>query len=119
VGILIDQNPAVGGVFVDFFGRPAATAAGAAAFALRTGAAVVPAFCYRRADDTLMVQVFPRVPVENTGDRERDILVNTQRFTAVIEEQVRERPDLWLWIHRRWMARPPGERAASQGRPDA
>jgi KDO2-lipid IV(A) lauroyltransferase len=44
-----------------------------------------------------------------TGDLEADILANTQQFTSLIEEYVRNYPEQWLWVHRRWKTRPPGE----------
>jgi KDO2-lipid IV(A) lauroyltransferase len=110
VGILLDQNAGDEGLFVDFFGRPASTAPGAAAFALRTGAPVLPSFGWRNADDTHTAVIEPPLPVIRTGDREQDLLVNTARFTKVIEERIREHPAQWFWLHKRWKSRPPGER---------
>jgi KDO2-lipid IV(A) lauroyltransferase len=111
VGILMDTNMTPPeGVFVDFFGMPACTASGLARIALRTDAAVVPGFTlwdpvlrkYRLRFD-------PPVPLVRTGNNEQDILANTQRFTKVIEDFVRRYPDQWLWVHRRWKTRPPGQ----------
>lgn len=110
VGILMDQNvtpPA--GVFVDFFGQPAATASGMARVALRTDAAVVPGFTLW--DDELRkyrIHFEPAVPLARTGDEERDVIENTARFTRVIEEFARRYPEQWLWVHRRWKTRPEG-----------
>ena len=113
VGILADQNtqPAEG-VFVDFFGIPACTTAGIARFALHTGAAVVPAFVHWD-DKTRKYRLCfdPEVELMRSGDDATDIRENTQRFTRVIENYVRRYPDQWLWVHRRWKARPPGEPA--------
>ncbi len=111
VGILIDTNMTPPeGVFVDFFGIPACTASGLARIALRTDAAVVPGFTiwdpvlrrYRLRFD-------PAVPLIRTGNNEADIIANTAHFTRVIEEVVRRYPDQWLWVHRRWKTRPPGQ----------
>jgi Kdo2-lipid IVA lauroyltransferase/acyltransferase len=111
VGILMDTNMTPPeGIFVDFFGMPACTASGLARIALRTDAAVVPGFTlwdpvlrkYRLRFD-------PAVPLVRTGNNEEDILANTQRFTKVIEDFVRRYPDQWLWVHRRWKTRPPGQ----------
>ncbi|MGH9776960.1 MAG: lysophospholipid acyltransferase family protein [Candidatus Acidiferrales bacterium] len=112
VGILMDQNVLEGdaNVFAPFFGRLASTTAGLARFALRTEAAVVPAFVLW--DDKLgkyRLRFDPALELVRTGDDERDIAENTARFNCVIEDYIRRYPDQWLWIHRRWSTRPPGE----------
>ena len=112
VGILIDQNAGDEGVFVNFFGHLASTAPGAAAFALRTGAAVLPAFGWRNPDDTHTGFIGESVPLIRTGDRERDLLANTAQYTKIVEQQIREHPGQWFWLHRRWKSRPPEERRA-------
>lgn len=110
VGILADQNmiPAEG-VFVDFFGRPACTTTAPARFARQTGAAIV--FGLAIWDEKLKKYRLRFVPVPwiRREDAEEEILVNTANFTRLIEEHVREYPDQWLWVHRRWKTRPPGE----------
>jgi KDO2-lipid IV(A) lauroyltransferase len=111
VGILADNNtqPAEG-VFVDFFGIPACTTAGLARFALHTGAAVVPGFLHwDNAIRKYRLCFEPQVELLRTGDDAADIRENTQRFTQVIENYVRRYPDQWLWVHRRWKTRPPGD----------
>lgn len=111
VGILMDTNMTPPqGVFVDFFGIPACTASGLARIALRTDAAVVPGFTIW--DDSLgkyKLRFDPAVELVRTGDLEADIVANTQKFTKVIEDYVRRYPEQWLWVHRRWKTRPPGE----------
>ena len=111
VGILMDTNMTPPeGVFVDFFGITACTASGLARIALRTDSAVVPGFTlwdpvlrkYRLRFD-------PALKLQRTGNNEEDILANTQLFTKVIEDFVRRYPDQWLWVHRRWKTRPPGQ----------
>ena len=111
VGILADQNTQVTeGVFVDFFGIPACTTAGLARFALHTGAAVVPVFVHwDAATRKYRLCFYPEVELVRTGDAATDIRENTQRFTRVIEDYVRRYPDQWLWVHRRWKTRPPGD----------
>jgi len=107
----IDQNSTRGlGVFVDFFGIAASTNAGMARIALRTDAPIVPAFIVREGRSARhRVHVLPILEVERTGDPVEDVRRNTQRFTAVFEEMVRRHPDQWLWMHKRWKTRPPGE----------
>jgi KDO2-lipid IV(A) lauroyltransferase len=111
VGILADQNTLPEeGVFVQFFGIPACTTAGIARIALRSGAAVVPAFCVWEKELRKFRIVYAReleFPVN--GDTERDVQAATQQMASVIENYVRQYPDQWLWIHRRWKTRPPGE----------
>jgi KDO2-lipid IV(A) lauroyltransferase len=111
VGILADNNTLLAeSVFVDFFGIPASTTAGLARFALHTGAAVVPGFLHWDKDIRKYRLCFePEVELSRTGDDTADIRENTQRFTRVIENYVRRYPDQWLWVHRRWKTRPPGD----------
>jgi Kdo2-lipid IVA lauroyltransferase/acyltransferase len=111
VGILMDQNMTPEqGVFVDFFGIPACTSTLLARMALRTEAAVVPAFCLW--DPTLRryrVRFEPAMETVRTGNEEADIQANTAAYTRVIEDYARRYPDQWLWVHRRWKTRPPGK----------
>jgi len=113
VGILADQNtlPAEG-AFVDFFGKLACTTTGLARVALHTGAAVVPGYAYW--DESIQkyrLRFEPPVELIRTGDTERDVFENTQRFAKVIEEIIRKHPDQWVWVHKRWKTRPKGESA--------
>lgn len=105
VGILIDQNSSLDeGAFVDFFGVPACASLGFAKIAARSGATVIPGFAlWMEAERRYVLRFLP--PVEITGDAVAD----TQRLQKIIEAMIREFPDQWLWIHRRWKTRPPGE----------
>jgi KDO2-lipid IV(A) lauroyltransferase len=111
VGILADQNTMPEeGVFVDFFGKSACTTTGIARVALHTGAAVVPGYAYWDASSgKYRLRFEPPVELVRTGNTERDIFVNTQKFTKVIEEIVRKHPEQWVWVHARWKMRPKGE----------
>jgi KDO2-lipid IV(A) lauroyltransferase len=111
VGILMDTNMTPPqGVFVDFFGIPAFTASGLARIALRTDAAVVPGFTVWDPKLRKYILHFePAVELIRSDDNEADIVANTAKFTQVIEEIIRRYPDQWLWVHRRWKTRPPGE----------
>jgi KDO2-lipid IV(A) lauroyltransferase len=111
VGVLADQNTGLSeGVFVDFFGIPASTTAGLARFALHKGAAVVPVFIHWDSAIRKYRLCFdPQLELVQTGDAAADLRENTQRFTRAIENYVRRYPDQWLWVHRRWKTRPPGE----------
>ena len=112
VGILMDTNMTPPqGIFVDFFGIPACTASGLARIALRTDGAVVPTFTIWDAElGRYRLRFDPAVELARTGELEADIEANTQKFTSIIEEYVRKYPEQWLWVHRRWKTRPPGEK---------
>jgi KDO2-lipid IV(A) lauroyltransferase len=111
VGILMDTNMTPPqGVFVDFFAIPACTASGLARIALRTGAAVVPGFTiWDRALRKYRLRFDPAVKLIRTGNLDADTVTNTAIFTSIIENYVRQYPDQWLWVHRRWKTRPEGQ----------
>ncbi len=98
------------GIFVDFFSMKAATTDALARLALATRAPVLPFFMVREGVSTHHRATFlPVVETVRSADREADVLKNTQSYTAVIESMIRQHPDHWNWIHRRWKTRPPGE----------
>jgi KDO2-lipid IV(A) lauroyltransferase len=111
VGALMDTNMTPPqGVFVNYFGRPACTAGGIARLAKRTGAAVLPAFTiWDEALGKYRIRFEPAIPTVCTEDDDADAVANTQNYTAAIEQAVREHPNQWLWVHRRWKTRPSGE----------
>jgi KDO2-lipid IV(A) lauroyltransferase len=109
VGILLDLDMKDKGIFTEFLGRPASTASGPAAFALRTGATVISAFDYRQPEGTHVGCLGAPIEITNTGNWENDLRENTARFTEVIEKHVRARPDHWVWIPDRWRTRPAEE----------
>jgi KDO2-lipid IV(A) lauroyltransferase len=113
VGILADTNTSLEeGVFANFFGVPASTTSGLARIALRTGAAVVPGFlAWDPAQGKYRLQFSHAVELVRTGDEEADVRANTSLFTSFIEAYVRQHPDQWLWVHKRWKTRPTGEPA--------
>ena len=113
-GLLVlpfDQNSTRGlGVFVQFFGKAASTNSGIARLALRTGAPVVPVFIVRDgARARHRVTVLPIMYAQRSGDLEADVRRATQQFSDVFESMVRRHPEQWLWVHKRWKTRPPGE----------
>jgi len=111
VGILMDTNMTPPqGEFVKFFGIDACTGTGLAHLARQTGAAVLPGFMFwEPAERRYVLHFGPEVEMPRTANRAADILEGTRRCTAVIESWIRRYPDQWLWIHRRWKTRPPGE----------
>ncbi len=110
VGILMDTNMTPPqGVFVPFFGVPACTASGLARIALKTDAAVVPGFLFAEEGGRYVLRFGPALELQRSADAEADIVANTALFTAEIERSVRQYPEQWLWMHRRWKTRPAGE----------
>jgi KDO2-lipid IV(A) lauroyltransferase len=108
VGILLDQNTSHReGVFVPFFGIPASTSRGLAVIALRTGAPVVPVFIRRLAGGRHVVQAAPPIPAPGDGDP----VAFTAAFNRAIEDAIRQAPEQWFWLHRRWKTRPAAEPA--------
>ncbi|MEJ5368775.1 MAG: lysophospholipid acyltransferase family protein [Bryobacteraceae bacterium] len=105
VGILVDQNvTADRGIFIDFFGRKACVDSGFARLAHRTGAAVLPGYAlWSESEQRYVLHFEPEIPI--TGDALQD----TQAIHSRLEAAIRRAPDQWLWIHRRWKTRPPGE----------
>ena len=102
VGILIDQDTKTDGVFVPFFGREAYTPTGAARLALRTGAAVVVGFLIREGRDRHRGVIRGPLILHASGNMDRDVRDQTARFTKIIEDQIRETPEQWVWMHERW-----------------
>ncbi len=105
VGVMPDQDmDSVSGVFVDFFGRKAFTPNGPAILNLLTGVPIIPCFMVRK-DFGHEIEISKPIELSATGDRHRDILENTQRYTKVIEDQIRKYPSQWVWFHDRWKTR--------------
>lgn len=105
VGILIDQNTSpVEGVFVKFFGRLACAGSAFVKLAHHSGAAVIPGFAlWRDREQRYVLRFYPQIQL--SGDIQQD----TQAIHSAIESVIRQYPDQWMWIHRRWKTRPEGD----------
>ena len=107
VAMMMDQNvDYYEGVWVDFFGHPACTSKAMAVIAMKTGAAVLPVFLYRRADGFRAVFGQILTPAASTGDKQKDVEARTAQYTKAIENGVRAEPDQWFWVHQRWKTKP-------------
>lgn len=95
------------GIFVDFFGHPAATAPGPIILAKRTGATILPMIAIRERNNRHRIIIDPPMELESTGDGEKDILANVKKYTKILENYVRKYPEQWLWAYRRWKTKPP------------
>lgn len=107
VAILIDQDAGEAGAFVPFFGRLASTPRGPAIFHVKTKTPII--FCTAPLDDKGIYQVkFEEIRFQDlTGDRDRDIHHITSKITELLEGEVKEHPEQWFWLHRRWKSVPP------------
>jgi KDO2-lipid IV(A) lauroyltransferase len=110
VVILIDQNVLRSqAVFVDFFGKPAATTPSLASFFLRTKSPLLPAFCYPTSSNTYRIEILQPLQMDLSEEYDQDVLKITQICTKIIESQIRKNPCYWLWFHNRWKTRPENE----------
>jgi KDO2-lipid IV(A) lauroyltransferase len=107
VGILVDQNTTLAeGAFVDFFGRAACANMGFVKLAYHAQAPIIPGFLlWDEAINGYILRFYPAI--ELCGDAQ----IDTQRIHTQLEQVIREYPDQWMWIHRRWKTRPPGAAA--------
>ena len=106
VATLLDQNVDwYKGAFVDFFGRPACTNNGLAKLAMKTETPVVPVFIMKEGE-RFVLRIFKEIPLQDTGNRIRDIENNTQNYVKAIEFMVRHSPEQYFWVHNRWKTKP-------------
>ena len=106
LGLLIDQDTKVNGVFVNFFNKKAYTPTGAAELALRSGAAAMMCFITRLPNDQHRITIEKPMALAQSADQKKDMEINTARFTSRIEEHIKQYPDQWVWMHRRWKTKP-------------
>lgn len=118
IALVIDQDfKESDRVYVDFFGRPAATAPTLGLLALRTGAPIVPVISRLLPDGRYRIEYLPPVETAGSGDRGADVVDIMSRCTAILEEAIRRHPEQWLWMHRRWKTRPRRGRTEEEGTP--
>lgn len=106
--IMIDQDSMrVRGEFVNFFGKPAYTPIGCARLAQETGAAVVPMATIRNDEtNSYTFKIWPEIPYEDYGDTTQNYIRNTQKYNDIIEKIIRQNPEQWVWLHKRWNTTP-------------
>jgi KDO2-lipid IV(A) lauroyltransferase len=106
VACMLDQNMTSDeGLFVEFFGRPACTTPGLAMLAARTGVAVVPVQFIRLAGGRHLCRFLPALPPPPNQDP-ASLRAATQEYTAILETMIRDHPEQWIWVHRRWRTAP-------------
>lgn len=106
VALLIDQDTRTKGVFVDFFGIKAHTPIGPAALAKMLNIPLIPMAMYLKKDLTYELEAFEPICYINTGDKEKDIITFTQKCSNVCEQMIRQHPEQWVWMHKRWKKQP-------------
>jgi KDO2-lipid IV(A) lauroyltransferase len=111
LGLLLDLNTLdEEAIFVDFFGVPASTNFMVAKLALRTQSPIIPIFAtWDKGQKKFGLQLLPPISMQKTGNEDDDVRRLTERLSLVIEDAIRQHPDQWLWIHKRWKTRPKGE----------
>jgi KDO2-lipid IV(A) lauroyltransferase len=90
------------GVTVEFFGEETEFPRGAAFWALRSGAPVVPGFCVRQPDGTYVGYIEEAIEASHSDDAEEDLIVHTQRIAQVIERYIARYPDQWCMLQPIW-----------------
>ncbi|MCG8307441.1 MAG: lysophospholipid acyltransferase family protein [Cytophagales bacterium] len=106
LGMLIDQDTDVKSVFVDFYGKPAYTPIGAAMLALDSDAAVFTTSYIRTEGNKYQFIFGEAMEVIRTGNRKEELQLNTERFHAAVEKQIKAYPTQWVWMHERWKTTP-------------
>ena len=106
LALLIDQDIKAPSVSVPFFGRMARTPAAAAVLAVRRNLPVVPCFAQRRPEGGHRFTIMPPIYPPQSGDRRRDVLELTRRFSEALEQRIRQNPAEWVWWHKRWRRAP-------------
>jgi KDO2-lipid IV(A) lauroyltransferase len=111
LGLLLDLNTLDDeAIFVDFFGVPASTNFMVAKLALRTESAIIPIYApWDPVRKKFQLLLQPPVAVQVTGDEDQDVKRLTEQLSMIMEATIRRYPGQWLWIHKRWKTRPPGE----------
>ncbi len=107
VALVADQDAGRTGVFVEFLGRPAACHAAPMRFAYRTGAPIVMGFCRRTGPGTFRCDLEGPLEPDRSRPEDEEVLRLLRRYNETLERLVREHPEQWLWMHRRWKTRPP------------
>lgn len=103
IGILMDQDSTRNeGVFIDFLGFEAFTPVGPVALALKTGAPVLPMTIHIQENNVHFIEVFDEIELITTGDKKKDLIINTQKCSKVLEQSIMNHPTQWVWMHERW-----------------
>jgi len=109
VGINVDQEVRQGAVYTPFFGMLASSSSAPALLHLKTGAPILVVAAHRTGPFRYRLEVLDEVRHPKGPDQAADVQIITARLNSALEQGLRLRPEQWLWSHRRWRRRPPGE----------
>ena len=102
LGILYDQDTNDTGVKTVLFGKEVITPAGPAVFSRTFGCPILPIFMHYDEDGGCRAKIYPPLYAEKTKDKDRDLARVTEKMMAVLEQEIRENPPMWFWVHDRW-----------------
>ena len=108
LGMLMDQDTRVKGVWVDFFGRKANTPVGPVLLARKFDIPIIPVFMHLEPDLTYQIECFAPIELSDTGDRDADLAADVGKCNEIYEKVIRQHPEQWVWMHRRWKRQPDG-----------
>lgn len=117
VAMLPDQDARGIGIYVDFFGRPASTLTGPARIAMSGGATILTGVLERTGRGRYRARMLRVLTPDPARDRDEETARLTAEVTRALEEAIRERPDHWYWIHRRWKTPPPPDASSAPSSP--
>ena len=100
--LVADEQQILGGLPVPFFGKTAYTAPGPAIFSLKTGAPILLMFIVRERGTPKTLFIKRPIEIERTSDQKKDTELLTAKFTKAIEDSIRQYPEQWPWLNRRW-----------------
>lgn len=107
VAVLIDQDAGGDGLFCDFLGHPASTPRGPALLAYKTGAPLIPGVIVRKEDGGHVGLVYGRIYADRSRPADEEVSRLTCGLNRILSDYIRQHPDHWYWVHRRWKSRPP------------
>ena len=102
VALAGDRDVTAKGIVSEFFGRPTTLPKGPAAFSVRTGAPIVPAFMIRKSDDSFCLMLEPPILPDRGKDREEETALLTRKVACIMEEYIRRYPEQWFMFHPMW-----------------
>jgi KDO2-lipid IV(A) lauroyltransferase len=111
LGFFSDQDAGPNGLFVNFLGKMASTPTGLAVFVRKLGIPVLPVVIIRRPEGGHKLIISPPLNFAKSDEEDADIYQLTLAATRIIEENIRQYPDEWLWFQKRWNTKWEGEQA--------